>query len=87
MNRLEMTIELKDWEADSQSDLPTVTKLTKEGNIVYPDYRHLDFIMDTVKQFLLADGYSLETVLRYINGWLDEQEELCDYTGYYDEEE
>ena len=78
MNRLEMTIELKDWEADSQSELPIVTKLTKEGNVVYPDYRHLDFIMDTVQQFLLADGYTLETVLRFIDEWVEDRSDIMD---------
>ena len=78
MNRLEMTIELKDWEEDSQSELPTVTKLTKDGNVIYPDYRHLDFIMDTVKQFLLADGYTLETILRFINEWVEDRADIMD---------
>lgn len=78
MNRLEMTIELKDWEADSQSDLPTVTKLTKDGNVFYPDYRHLDFIMDTVQQFLLADGYTLEAVLRFIGEWVEDRADIMD---------
>ena len=84
MNRLEMTIELKDWEADSQSDLPTVTKLTKDGNVVYPDYRHLDFIMDTVQQFLLADGYSLEAILRFINEWVEDRADIMDVKLDYD---
>ena len=82
MNRLEMTIELKDWEADYQSELPIVTKLTKEGNVAYPDYRHLDFIMDTVQQFLLADGYTLETVLRFINEWVEDRSDIMDVRLY-----
>lgn len=78
MNRLEMTIELKDWELDSQSDLPTVTKLTKDGNVFYPDYRHLDFIMDIVQQFLLADGYDADTIMRYIGEWLEDRSDIMD---------
>lgn len=70
MNRLEMTIELKDWEPDSSSELPNVTKLHKAGEVFYPDYRHLDFILDTMYQFLLADSYSNEVILRFISEWV-----------------
>lgn len=74
-NKLELNFKITDTEYDASLDEPEVNQVIKTLFVSYPDYKHLDAVLDTTYNLLQTMGFRKEVILKYVQEWIEEKEE------------